>query len=102
LGLHRAGANVFQWNDLDGLASSGSYRGLRGGDWNNRSPWDLTPSVTYLLDPSSEGNYIGFRLASPVVVPEPSTYAMALAGLACAGWQMWRRRRLRQASTLAA
>ena len=28
------------------------------------------------------------------VVPEPSTYAMALAGLACGGWLMWRRRRL--------
>ena len=28
------------------------------------------------------------------VVPEPSTYAMALAGLACGGWRMWRRRRL--------
>ena len=37
-----------------------------------------------------------------VVVPEPSTYAMALAGLACGGWQMFRRRRLRQAPTLAA
>ena len=36
------------------------------------------------------------------VVPEPSTYAMALAGLACGGWQMWRRRRLRQAPTLTA
>ena len=37
------------------------------------------------------------------VVPEPSTYAMALAGLACGGWQMWRRRkRLRKAATLAA
>jgi len=36
-----------------------------------------------------------------VVVPEPSTYAMALAGLAFGGWQMWRRRRLRQAPTLA-
>ena len=34
-----------------------------------------------------------------VVVPEPSTYAMALAGLACGGWQMWRRR---QAATVAA
>jgi len=32
-----------------------------------------------------------------VVVPEPSTYAMALAGLACGGWQMWRRRRLKTA-----
>ena len=28
-------------------------------------------------------------------VPEPSTYAMALAGLACGGWQMWRSRRTR-------
>ena len=37
-----------------------------------------------------------------VVVPEPSTYAMGLAGLAYGGWQMMRRRRLRQAATLAA
>lgn len=29
------------------------------------------------------------------VVPEPSTYAMALAGLAFGGWQMFRRRRLK-------
>lgn len=27
------------------------------------------------------------------VVPEPSTYCMALAGIACAGWEMWRRRK---------
>jgi len=26
-------------------------------------------------------------------VPEPSTYAMALAGLACGGFSMWRRRK---------
>jgi hypothetical protein len=38
---------------------------------------------------------------SLTVVPEPSTVAMALAGLACGGWQMMRRRRLRQAPTLA-
>ena len=36
------------------------------------------------------------------VVPEPSTCAMALAGLAYGGWQMIRRRRLRQPPTLAA
>lgn len=28
-------------------------------------------------------------------VPEPSTYAMALAGIACCGWQVMRRRRTR-------
>jgi len=38
---------------------------------------------------------IGFRLASPVAVPEPSTWVMGLAGIACGGWQMWRRRRAR-------
>jgi hypothetical protein len=32
-----------------------------------------------------------------VVVPEPSAYAMALAGLACGGWQIFRRRRLKAA-----
>ena len=28
-----------------------------------------------------------------VAVPEPTTYAMALAGLACGGYSMWRRRK---------
>lgn len=44
----------------------------------------------------------GSVIGTIATVPEPSTYAMALAGLACGGWQMWRRRRLRQAPTLAA
>jgi hypothetical protein len=34
---------------------------------------------------------------SITAVPERLTYAMALAGLACGGWQMWRRRRLKPA-----
>jgi len=29
---------------------------------------------------------------APVAVPEPSTYTMAVAGLACGGYSMWRRR----------
>jgi hypothetical protein len=50
------------------------------------------------------GEYLRFEESTGnlVVVPEPSTYAMALAGLACGGWHMYRRRRLRQAPTLAA
>jgi sulfatase modifying factor 1 len=91
--------NVDQWNDLDG--TPGSSRGLRGGSWDGGSGY-LSSSDSISYTPSGEGPNVGFRLASPVVVPEPSTYAMALAGLACGGWQMWRRRRLRQATSLAA
>jgi len=87
--------NVFQWNDLDGLASSGSSRGLRGGDWDNGNPFNLSSSNSNSDDPSNEDDYVGFRLASPVAVPEPSTWVMAAGGLACAGWGAWRRRRAR-------
>jgi formylglycine-generating enzyme len=86
--------NVFQWNDLDGLASSGSSRGLRGGYWLDDA-FSLSSSGRVTNDPSVEGNGVGFRLASPVVVPEPSTWVMGLLGIACGGWQMWRRRRAR-------
>jgi autotransporter-associated beta strand protein len=43
------------------------------------------------------GQFATFNAATGAisVVPEPSTYAMALAGLVCGGWQMMRRRRLR-------
>ena len=39
------------------------------------------------------GVYSAFRLAETAVVPEPSTCAMALAGLACGGYTMFRRRK---------
>jgi formylglycine-generating enzyme len=84
--------NVFQWNDLDG--TPGSSRGLRGGYWNYLASY-LSSSVRFTFDPSFEDNFIGFRLASPVAVPEPSTWVMGLAGIACGGWGVWRRRRAR-------
>ena len=87
--------NVYQWNDLDGLASSGSSRGQRGGDWVTTDSFDLSSSNSYSGGPSFENNQLGFRLASPVAVPEPSTWVMAAGGLACAGWGAWRRRRAR-------
>ena len=86
--------NVFQWNDLDGLASSISSRGRRGGGWLSNA-FNLSSSGSNSNDPSEEYNFTGFRLASPVAVPEPSTWVMGLAGIACGGWQMWRRRRTR-------
>jgi formylglycine-generating enzyme required for sulfatase activity len=53
--------NVFQWNDLDGTAGSGS----RGGNWSN-TPFSLSSSARFTNDPSFEFGSIGFRLASPV------------------------------------
>jgi sulfatase modifying factor 1 len=85
--------NVWEWNDLDGTA--GSSRGVRGGDWFNSA--DFSSSTGTFTDvPSKEfAGEVGFRLASPVPVPEPSTWVMGLAGIACAGWGSYRRRRAR-------
>jgi formylglycine-generating enzyme required for sulfatase activity len=84
--------NVFEWNDLTG--SAGSSRGLRGGTWTNSASF-LSSSSRVVYDPSFGVDVTGFRLARPVAVPEPSTYAMALAGLACGGYSIFRRRRAR-------
>ena len=80
--------NVNEWNDLTGDA--GSSRGLRAGSWFNAAS-TLSSPIRSSINPSSEFVYYGFRLAAPV--PEPSTYAMALAGLACGGYSMFRRRK---------
>jgi fibronectin-binding autotransporter adhesin len=77
-----------------GLNATGEYHGLMftgtAGVWT--STW--TDNHQRLVFSTATGNL--------VVVPEPSTVAMALAGLACGGWRMMRRRRLRQATSLAA
>jgi sulfatase modifying factor 1 len=82
--------NVWEWNDLTGVA--GSFRGVRGGGWGNGAD-AMSSSFSYTDDPSGWDGATGFRLASPVPVPEPSTWVMGLAGIACGGWQMWRRRK---------
>jgi formylglycine-generating enzyme required for sulfatase activity len=81
--------NVFEWNDLTGAA--GSSRGSRGGFWGTVAS-EMSVSGRNTIVPSSMGHDMGFRLAA---VPEPSTCAMALAGLACGGYSMFRRRRAR-------
>ena len=85
--------NVYQWNDLNG--TSGSSRGLRGGNWSDNVSADLSSAVRASNNASNESLDIGFRLASPVAVPEPSTWVMGLAGIACGGYSLFRRRRAR-------
>jgi sulfatase modifying factor 1 len=77
--------NVYEWNDLTGAIST-----ARGGGYLS-SPSDLSSSDRTTLAPSVELDGFGFRLASVVAVPEPSTWVMAAGGLACAGWGAWRR-----------
>ena len=84
--------NLYEWNDLTGAA--GSSRGLRGGSWIDVA-FSLSSSNRFTSAPSYEDIDIGFRLASPVAVPEPSTWVMGLAGLACGGYSLFRRRRAR-------
>ena len=80
--------NLYEWNDLTGAA--GSSRGLRGGNWNYIGAAGLSSSVRTTNASSFEGDDLGFRLAA---VPEPSTYAMAVAGLACGGYLVRRGRK---------
>jgi sulfatase modifying factor 1 len=81
--------NLYEYNDLTGAPGA---RGQRGGGWlsdsTSSSRERLVNSSVAVLSPLA-----GFRLAAPVAVPEPSTYAMALAGLACGGYSMFRCRK---------
>ena len=82
--------NLYEWNDLTGATSR--ERGVQGGYWGNTTASALSSSGGYPDGPSGEGFDYGFRLSS-VAVPEPSTCASLLAGLACGGYVVVRRRK---------
>ena len=77
-----------------GLDATDEYAGLMFTGTNGVWTSTLTTNHQRLVFTTGTGDL--------VVVPEPSTCAMALAGLAYGGWQLIRRRRLRQPPTLAA
>jgi formylglycine-generating enzyme required for sulfatase activity len=89
-GAFDMGGNVYEWNDLDGTA--GTARGIRGGSWLFVAT-EASSSIRYTDSTATSPQDYGFRLASPVAVPEPSTWVMAGIGIACAGWGAIRRRK---------
>jgi formylglycine-generating enzyme required for sulfatase activity len=86
--------NVMQWIDLDGTPCS--QRQLRGGVWDNDA-FHLSSSWQFSPVPSFENNHfgpVGFRLASPVSVPEIDPNGLsAVLGLIVGGLGLLERRR---------
>jgi hypothetical protein len=72
------------WLSAQGFPANFFLIDYNSGYLFQKSPMDFPTDATY-----------GYRFAAPVAVPEPSTYAMALAGLACGGSVVFRRRRAR-------
>lgn len=64
-------------------------RGLIGGSFTNNAA-ELSSRFARSADSEESNGNWGFRVAA---VPEPSTYAMALGGLACGGFTLWRQRK---------
>jgi hypothetical protein len=64
---------------------------LSGTSWYFES-YANDPSIFVTFSPTPQS---GSVIGTVAAVPEPSTYAMALAGLACGGYSMFRRRRVR-------
>jgi sulfatase modifying factor 1 len=91
-GTFDQGGNVWEWNETDVV---GSFRGIRGGSYSIFLGGD-----TYLRDsessgyrPANEDFYLGFRVASSAMVPEPGSMVMLCSGLGVIGLLWWRRRK---------
>lgn len=76
--------SLYEWNDLDG--TGGTLRGVRGGDWNDTSS-ALASSGRFLNDPTDELPGLGFRLASPIPVPEPGAGSVLAAAVFLWAWR---------------
>jgi len=84
---------VWTGSDRDGLNNLGRQLGSGGSVAYGRSS---STGGSWIRDDWTSGSSLysmyGMSSTLTVPVPEPSTYAMALAGIACGGFSMWRRR----------
>ena len=77
---------------------SGSYMGFRTSQNNYgwlEVTWTASSSQFQILSGAYESTPNVAVLAGAAAVPEPATCAVALAGLACGGYSLFRRRRVR-------
>lgn len=98
------GGNIQEWQEsaADGTNDNvGDQRMVRGGYWYGGASDALYSSTRSSFGPTNDIVNLGFRVASVAVVPEPSSFATALAGLACVGFAMWRRRKKKSPSMAA-
>ena len=73
--------NVQEWSD-DFWSGLNRGVGVRGGFWNSSSDSSLSKSSRTFANPSDENSGYGFRLGSVVSVPEPTSLAILLTGIA--------------------
>ena len=94
-GAYDMTGNVWEWTSTQANTTVLWARGAAWDSADNPIPMSSASSRTNLAT-TNQTNTVGFRL---VAVPEPSTYVMALAGLACGGYSLVRRRRARPGCT---
>ena len=98
-GIMGLGGNVFEWEETSfdlNNSSVSSDRGRRGGRWSNLSS-SLSSSTRINLNPTGEGIFIGFRVASlsssAAAVPEPGSFAvLTLLGITGAAYRKRKRK----------
>jgi formylglycine-generating enzyme required for sulfatase activity len=78
-GTFDQGGNVGQWNETIIEGSWGSYRGMRGGSFDDSVLFLAARSGDSGLDPTEYAGNIGFRVAS--LVPEPATGLLVMGGV---------------------
>lgn len=72
--------------------ATGGLYGRVDSEYRNGKYEATIQQYTDFLNAVDRSAGFGFRRASSVVVPEPSTRAIGAVGIGCAGWGVWRRR----------